>query len=211
VTSIADIQQAVVAYYGVTIDDLRGSSQAFRFARPRQVAMYLAREMTGREKTVIGRAFGDRHHSTVIHAVKVIGAAMLDPSTLHDINAVRDMIASGIMPVQAPKSAPIIQPAPEPGAPEVPRVAPAQPVRKIVGPAARVFVPLDRPARDVSRSGRAADHLRKFCHVFRCDAVGNPLPDGFYWCRGRAVLTDAELIERAVSLGWQEDAWKQVA
>lgn len=63
---------------------------------------------------------------------------------------------------------------------------------------------------DGSLASRAADFLRPLCPVYRCDAVGNPLPDGAFWLRGRAVLTDDELIERARVRGWDPDAWRRV-
>jgi len=85
-----------------------------------------------------------------------------------------------------------------------------RPTRKVINRAN--LDPVDRDsARDMSRAGQAAHYLRKFSRVFRCDSVGNPLPDGAYWMRGRAVLTDDELIERAIYKGWDENAWKRCA
>lgn len=66
-------------------------------------------------------------------------------------------------------------------------------------------------SRDMSRAGMAADHLRRFGPVFRCDAEGRALPDGFFWRRGSFILSDDEIIERAVRLGWDENAWRMVA
>lgn len=83
---------------------------------------------------------------------------------------------------------------------------------RLGSPAGRVFAPLDRPNRDVTQAGLAADYLRRFGSVYRCDVNGRQLADGFFWCRGgRVVLTDQELIERAMRNGWNPDAWKQVA
>jgi transposase-like protein len=63
------------------------------------------------------------------------------------------------------------------------------------------------PHRDVTQAGLAADYLRKFGEVIRCDAVGNPLQDGFFWRRGgRFVLTDDEIIQRAIHNGWRKTA-----
>jgi len=64
--------------------------------------------------------------------------------------------------------------------------------------------PVDRPPRDMSAAGQACDYLRRFGPVSRCDDR-----DG-YWRRGSAILTGAELIERAERLGWTRDAWAQV-
>jgi hypothetical protein len=65
--------------------------------------------------------------------------------------------------------------------------------------------------RDMSRAGQAAEFLQKFGPVYRCDEQGRQLEDGFFWRRGLAVLTDAEIIERAERNGWDADAWKRCA
>lgn len=65
--------------------------------------------------------------------------------------------------------------------------------------------------RDDSLAGRAADYLRRFGSVYRCDAQGNQLSDGFFWCRGgRFVLTDDEIIERALRNGFDPGAWERL-
>ncbi|MEJ0047064.1 MAG: helix-turn-helix domain-containing protein [Rhodospirillales bacterium] len=69
--SIAEIQQAVAAHFGTRIQDMRSPRRAIRVARPRQIAMYLASEMTVSSLPTIGRAF-DRDHTTVMHAVAKI-------------------------------------------------------------------------------------------------------------------------------------------
>lgn len=68
-----------------------------------------------------------------------------------------------------------------------------------------------RTQRDMSHVGQAADFLRKYSGVWRCTSTGSPKPDGTHWRRGSAILTDAELIERAERLGWDADAWRRVA
>jgi hypothetical protein len=70
---------------------------------------------------------------------------------------------------------------------------------------------IDRPRRDVSRAGQAADYLRHFGPVVRCDERGRYAENGTYWRRGSIVLTAEEVIERAERNGWQPDAWKLVA
>lgn len=57
--------------------------------------------------------------------------------------------------------------------------------------------PVNRFQRDMSAAGQAADFLRKFGPVYRCDVRGKAIEDGFFWRRGSAILSDAELIERA--------------
>jgi chromosomal replication initiator protein len=66
--SIAEIQAAACAHFGVTHDELISSARAARIAWPRQVAMYLARELTGESLPAIARQFGGRDHTTVLHA-----------------------------------------------------------------------------------------------------------------------------------------------
>jgi len=67
-SSIADIQAAVAARYGVTAQELLSTARTARVAWPRQIAMYLARELTGESLSAIGRQFGGRDHTTVLHA-----------------------------------------------------------------------------------------------------------------------------------------------
>lgn len=66
--SIADIQAAACEYFGVSPEELLSTSRSARLAWPRQLAMYLARELTGESLPAIGRHFGGRDHTTVLHA-----------------------------------------------------------------------------------------------------------------------------------------------
>ena len=70
--TIDEIQNKVSSYYNVKIEDLISSRRLRSFARPRQVAMYLSKKLTTRSLPEIGRKFGGRDHTTVIHAVKKI-------------------------------------------------------------------------------------------------------------------------------------------
>ncbi len=79
VPSVLRIQQAVCEHYQITSAELLSASRAQEFATPRQVAMYLCRTLTGRSLPDIGRRFGDRKHTTVLHAARKI-AAHLDRS-----------------------------------------------------------------------------------------------------------------------------------
>ena len=56
---------------------------------------------------------------------------------------------------------------------------------------------VERASRDMSQAGQAADYLRQFSGVWRCNADGGPSIGGRFWRRGGAVLTDAQIIERA--------------
>ena len=69
---VARIQAAVARHYGLRVSDMKSSRRARSEARPRQVAMYLARQHSPRSLPEIGRLFGDRDHTTVIHAIRVV-------------------------------------------------------------------------------------------------------------------------------------------
>jgi chromosomal replication initiator protein len=68
--SIADIQMAVATAYAISVEELVSPGRAARIAWPRQVAIYLARDLTGASLNVIGAAFGGRNHATILHASK---------------------------------------------------------------------------------------------------------------------------------------------
>ena len=69
-STVAEIQRATCELFGISGEELISSSRTPRVAWPRQVAMYLARELTGQSLPSIGRQFGDRDHTTVLHACK---------------------------------------------------------------------------------------------------------------------------------------------
>jgi chromosomal replication initiator protein len=71
--SIGDVQTAVAAQFGLTVAELVSPSRAAPVAWARQVAIYLARELTHAPLSDIGRAFGGRNHATVLHACKRVG------------------------------------------------------------------------------------------------------------------------------------------
>lgn len=60
--------------------------------------------------------------------------------------------------------------------------------------------------RDFSVAGQAADFLRRLGPLWRCDADGRQTVRGRYWRRGSAVLTDAEIIARAMQRGWRAES-----
>ncbi len=77
---IGTIQHAVAKEWGVTAEGLRSKSRTKHLTVPRQVAMYLIRELMGVQLVEIGNAFGGRDHSTVIHSLeKVGGSVTADP------------------------------------------------------------------------------------------------------------------------------------
>jgi chromosomal replication initiator protein len=70
VRSIAEIQASACAQFGISSEELLSPARTARIAWPRQVAMYLARELTGESLPAIGRYFGGRDHTTVLHACR---------------------------------------------------------------------------------------------------------------------------------------------
>jgi chromosomal replication initiator protein len=74
--STASIQDAVARDWDVTIDGLRSKSRTKQLAIPRQVAMYLIRDLLGTQLVEIGNAFGGRDHSTVIHSLEKVELMM---------------------------------------------------------------------------------------------------------------------------------------
>lgn len=70
--AISDIQKAVADYFQVSVDDLKGKKRIKQIVTPRQVAMYLSRELTINSLPKIGNEFGGRDHTTVMHAYEKI-------------------------------------------------------------------------------------------------------------------------------------------
>jgi chromosomal replication initiator protein len=70
--TVEEIQRKVSDHYNIRLSDLIGPKRVRTFARPRQVAMYLAKHMTTRSLPDIGRRFGGRDHTTVMHGVRRI-------------------------------------------------------------------------------------------------------------------------------------------
>ncbi len=82
--TIDEIQRKVADYYALKMADLLSARRAREVARPRQVAMYLAKKLTPRSLPEIGRRFGGRDHTTVMHAVKRIEALRAADSELNN-------------------------------------------------------------------------------------------------------------------------------
>ncbi|MFN3280265.1 MAG: chromosomal replication initiator protein DnaA [Tabrizicola sp.] len=82
--TIAEIQRKVAEHYNVRLSDLIGPKRLRTIARPRQVAMYLAKHLTPRSLPEIGRRFGGRDHTTIMHGVRKIEELMLTDSQLAD-------------------------------------------------------------------------------------------------------------------------------
>jgi chromosomal replication initiator protein len=83
--SIADVQAAVADHFGLTTDELTSASRVSRLAWPRQVAIHLARDLTGASLPTIGKAFGGRNHATVLHACKRVSERMKNDQQAVDV------------------------------------------------------------------------------------------------------------------------------
>jgi chromosomal replication initiator protein len=82
--TVDEIQRRVADYFNIRLSDLLSARRARQVARPRQMAMYLAKQMTSKSLPEIGRQFGGRDHTTVMHAVKRIEELTRTDSTLAD-------------------------------------------------------------------------------------------------------------------------------
>ncbi len=82
--SIEEIQRKVADHYNIRLSDLIGPKRVRNFARPRQVAMYLCKQLTARSLPEIGRRFGGRDHTTVMHGVKRIEELRMQDSQIAD-------------------------------------------------------------------------------------------------------------------------------
>ncbi len=88
--SVEDIKGAVSQYFGISVKELEGKRRTKNIAYARQVAMYLARELLDMSTTEVGKAFGGRDHSTVIHAYdKIKKLAAKDSRTRRDLLAIK--------------------------------------------------------------------------------------------------------------------------
>jgi chromosomal replication initiator protein len=91
--TIDEILRKVADHYNLRMSDLLSARRARQVARPRQVAMFLAKTLTSRSLPDIGRRFGGRDHTTVIHAVKKIEELKATDSQIaEDVELLRRML-----------------------------------------------------------------------------------------------------------------------
>ena len=91
--TIDEIIRKVTDHYGVNLTDMLSARRTRSIARPRQVAMYLSKKLTSKSLPEIGRRFGKRDHTTVIHAVKKIEELQsIDNQIAKDIGVLRRML-----------------------------------------------------------------------------------------------------------------------
>jgi chromosomal replication initiator protein len=82
--TIEEIQRKVAEHYNIRLSDMIGPKRLRNIARPRQIAMYLAKQLTPRSLPEIGRRFGGRDHTTIMHGVRKIEELMSTDSQLSD-------------------------------------------------------------------------------------------------------------------------------
>ena len=82
--TIEEIQKKVAEHFNIRLSDMSSPRRARAVARPRQIAMYLAKQLTSRSLPEIGRTFGGRDHTTVMHAVSRIESLKLEDTLIAD-------------------------------------------------------------------------------------------------------------------------------
>ncbi len=93
--TIDEIQRRVAEHYNMRIGDMVSARRARAVARPRQVAMYLAKQLTSRSLPEIGKKFGNRDHTTVMHACTRINELIAaDSGFAEDVNLLKKMLES---------------------------------------------------------------------------------------------------------------------
>lgn len=91
--TIENIQKTVADYYKIKVSEMHSKKRSRNYARPRQIAMSLAREFTNHSFPEIGEAFGNRHHTTVMHACEEIEQLRLnDQAIARDIGFLTQVI-----------------------------------------------------------------------------------------------------------------------
>ena len=96
--TIDEIQRKVAEHYNIRLADMHSQRRARAVARPRQVAMYLAKQLTTRSLPEIGRKFGGRDHTTVIHAVRRVEELVSQDIGLNeDVELLRRMLGGGVL------------------------------------------------------------------------------------------------------------------
>jgi chromosomal replication initiator protein len=91
-----DIQEAVAAWFHIKIADLKSRRRSKTLVHPRQIAMYLCRELTDASFPEIGRLFGGKDHTTIMHACRQITKAKEGDNILNQtLDGLREKILRG--------------------------------------------------------------------------------------------------------------------
>jgi chromosomal replication initiator protein len=95
IVSIDEIQKKVAAHFNVRVADMSSPRRIRTIARPRQIAMYLAKNLTPRSLVEIGKKFGGKDHTTVMHAVKTVKKlALSDQEFANDLQLITNILQS---------------------------------------------------------------------------------------------------------------------
>jgi chromosomal replication initiator protein len=93
--SVENIQKAVADFYSIKVADMYSKKRPANIARPRQIAMFMAKELTQKSLPEIGELFGGRDHTTVLHAVRKIGEERSHDGQLnHEIHVIEQTLKS---------------------------------------------------------------------------------------------------------------------
>ena len=91
--SVENIQKAVADFYGIKVADMYSKKRPANIAKPRQIAMFIAKDLTQKSLPEIGELFGGRDHTTVLHAVRRISEARLHDSQLnHELHVLEQTL-----------------------------------------------------------------------------------------------------------------------
>lgn len=95
ILSIELIQETISKYFNISVNDLKGIKRSVDVTFPRQIAMYLCRNVAGQPLTVIGAKFGKRDHTTVLHACnKIENEVKENPSIKRIVDSVKNLLIS---------------------------------------------------------------------------------------------------------------------
>jgi chromosomal replication initiator protein len=93
--SVENIQKAVADFYSIKVADMYSKKRPANIARPRQIAMFMAKELTQKSLPEIGELFGGRDHTTVLHAVRKVGGERAHDGQLnHEIHVIEQTLKS---------------------------------------------------------------------------------------------------------------------
>lgn len=92
--TISIIQRRVCEYYGIKISQLTGEKRDQKFVYPRQIAMYLSKEITGFSLPLIGKEFGGKDHTTVLHSCRKISENLKNPHLANAIENIKNLLTS---------------------------------------------------------------------------------------------------------------------
>lgn len=97
IPTIDDIQRTVADYFKIRVADMHSPRRQRNLARPRQVAMYLCKQLMSKSYPDIGRAFGGKDHTTVMHGVKTIEALLpRDPELAEHVSLLTKMLSGKV-------------------------------------------------------------------------------------------------------------------